>query len=125
DITGVFESGDGLRFVPADPTRVLDTRSGLGGWSPYHGGGQTLDVRVTPPEAQAVTGTITTAAPLRPGWLAAFPSVRQPPTSTVNAFTEAVFANNATVGVDPDGRLCITGLSTTQTLFDVTGWWVE
>ncbi len=35
-----------------------------------------------------------------------------------------VFANAVTVGVDADGRMCLTALSATNTLFDVTGWWV-
>ena len=123
DITGEFREGSGLRFVPTDPTRMLDTRSGIGGWAPIHGSGQTLDVGVVPPDALAVTGTITLVEPMRPGWLAAHPCGPAPSTSSVNGFPTTVFANAVTVGVD-DGRLCVTALSATQTLFDVTGWWV-
>jgi hypothetical protein len=125
DITGVFDDAGGLRFVPTNPARVLDTRSGIGGWAPYQGGGQTLDFRAVPPEASAVTGTITLVGPLRPGWLKAFPCAAEPPTSTVNANADAVFANGVTVGVDSGGRLCVKALATTQALFDVTGWWLE
>jgi hypothetical protein len=103
---------------------MLDTRSGTGGWTPYQGAGQVLDVGVVPPAARAVTGTITLVGPLRPGWLKAYPCGTEPPTSTVNAGTEAVFANAVTVGVDAAGRMCVKALSTTHTLFDVTGWWV-
>ena len=124
DLTGVFDAAGELRFVPTDPTRMLDTRTASGGWSPYQGSGQVLDVRVVPPEARAVTGTITLVAPLRPGWLKAYPCGTEPPTSTVNAGIETVFANAVTVGVDAGGRMCIKALSTTHTLFDVTGWWV-
>ncbi len=125
DITGVFTADGALQFVPAEPTRMLDTRSGLGGWSPIHGGKQTLDARVVPPEAQAVTATITIVGPLRDGWLAAAACGQTTPTSSVNAVADAVFANSVTVGVDDAGKVCITALSATQTLFDVTGWWVE
>jgi hypothetical protein len=125
DITGVFDDAGGLRFVPTNPARVLDTRSGIGGWAPYQGGGQTLDFRAVAPEASAVTGTITLVGPLRPGWLKAFPCAAEPPTSTVNANADAVFANGVTVGVDSGGRLCVKALATTQALFDVTGWWLE
>jgi hypothetical protein len=124
DITGVFRSDAPLRFVPAVPARVLDTRDGLGGWSPVHGGGQTFDVRAVPAGAAAVTGTITMVGPLRPGWSKAYDCGAEPPTSNVNALTGAVMANAATVGVSDEGRVCITALSATQTLFDVTGWWV-
>jgi hypothetical protein len=124
DLTGVFGDDGDLRFVPTDPTRMLDTRIGTGGWLLYQGAGQVLDVRVVPPDARAVTGTITLVSPLRPGWLKAYPCGTEPPTSAVNAGTEAVFANAVTVGVDADARICIKALSATHTLFDVTGWWV-
>ena len=104
---------------PGCSTRAV----GIGGWAPIHGSGQTLDVGVVPPEALAVTGTITLVDPMRPGWLAAHPCGPAPSTSSVNGFPATVFANAVTVGVD-DGRLCVTALSATQTLFDVTGWWV-
>ena len=108
DITGVFTANGALEFVPAEPTRMLDTRSGLGGWSPIHGGGQTLDVRVVPPDAEAVTATITIVGPLRDGWLAASACGRPTPTSSVNAVADAVFANATTVGVDDAGKVCLT-----------------
>lgn len=124
DITGRFVDGGGLRFVPATPTRVLDTRSGLGGWSPIHGSGQTFDTRVVPNGALAVTGTVTLVAPMRPSVVKAYPCGPEPTTSSVNAITGAVMANATTVGVSSSGRLCFTGLSAANTLFDVTGWWV-
>jgi hypothetical protein len=124
DLTGVFSAAGQLRFIPTDPTRMLDTRTGIGGWSPYQGAAQVIDVGVVPPEARAVTGTITLVGPLRAGWLKAYPCGSEPPTSSVNAGTETVFANAVTVGVDAKGRICIKALSATHTLFDVTGWWV-
>jgi hypothetical protein len=124
DLTGVFNAAGELRFVPVDPTRMLDTRNGTGGWTPYQGANQVIDVGVVPPQARAVTGTITLVSPLRAGWLKAYPCGTEPPTSSVNGGTDSVFANAVTVGVDPGGRLCIKALSATHTLFDVTGWWV-
>ena len=120
----MFEAGAGLRFVPADPTRMLDTRVGIGGWWPYVGAGQTIHTQVVPDTAQAVTGTITLVAPLRPGFLKAYPCADEPGTSSVNAATETVFANAVTVGVDDAGRLCIKSHTATHALFDVTGWWI-
>ena len=124
DLTGVFAADGQLRFVPTDPTRMLDTRAGTGGWTLYQGAGQVLEVRVVPPQARAVTGTITLVGPLRAGWLKAYPCGTEPPTSTVNAGTETVSANAVTVGVDTGGRICVKALSATHTLLDVTGWWV-
>ena len=124
DITGRFGGGAPLRFVPATPARMLDTRTGLGGWAPIQGAAQTFDTRVVPPGAVAVTGTITIVGPLRPGWLKGYACGAIPETSSVNAIAGAVMANAATLGVSAGGRLCIATLTTTNTLFDVTGWWV-
>jgi hypothetical protein len=124
DITGRFGGDAPLRFVPATPVRVLDTRTGLGGWSPIQGAGQTFDTRVAPPGAVAVTGTITIVAPIRPGWLKGYACGAVPETSSVNAIAGAVMANATTLGVSSTGRLCVGTLTTTNTLFDATGWWV-
>jgi lysophospholipase L1-like esterase len=123
DLTGVFGDG-GLAFVPVTPTRMLDTRNAVGGWSPIHGAGQTLDVRVAPPGARAVTGTLTMVTPTRAGYLVAHDCGPLPPTSSVNAGASRALANSLTTGVSDAGRLCVYSDPVTQSLFDVTGWWV-
>ncbi len=123
DLTGTFSSGGGLAFTPAVPTRVYDTREGIGGWSPIHGGGQTTDVRVAPPGAQAVTGTLTLVGPGRDGFLTAFGCGPVPGTSNVNAPRAGVLANSVTVVLAAEGRLCIRALAPTHVVFDTTGWW--
>lgn len=132
DITGTFGSGGGLRFVPVAPTRVLDTRSGVGGWSPIHGAEQTVDMRVAPSNAKAVTGTITMVTPMDNGFVSADPcrpgtdgaGTNGSATSSANAARGAIIANSVTIGVNATGRLCITSSTTGQTIFDTTGWWV-
>jgi hypothetical protein len=127
DLTGTF-SATGLSFVPAPPSRMLDTRVGTGGWSPIHGSQQTLDVRVAPPGAKAVTGTLTMVRPLTRGFLAAFSAATScgpvPATSSVNNTAGNVLANSVTTGVSTSGRLCLFSNQTTQTVFDTTGWWI-
>ena len=71
DLTGTFAPDGALAFVAATPTRTYDTRDGTGGWTPIQGTGQDVDVRVAPPDAQAVTGVLTMVTPLAPGFLAA------------------------------------------------------
>lgn len=123
DLTGTFGTG-GLSFVPVPPTRMLDTRNATGGWSPIHGAGQTLDVRVAPAGAKAVTGTLTIVGPVTAGYLVADACGVTPPTSSVNAGTGQVLANSLTTGVSDAGRLCVYSHPVTHSLFDVTGWWV-
>jgi hypothetical protein len=125
DLTGTLQASLGLLFVPAEPRRLLDTRSAIGGWSPVHGAGQTFDIGAAPPGAGAVTGTLTLVAPLSPSYLAASPCGTVTATSSVNADAGAVVANSVTVGVSPgDGRLCLAARAAGHTVFDVTGWWV-
>lgn len=123
DLTGVFTPSGVLAFTPAVPTRVYDTRDGTGGWSPVHGGGQVTDVRVAPPSAAAVTGTLTMVAPAGPGFVTVFGCGTLPPTSNVNAARAAVLANSVTTGVASGGRLCVRSSTATQVVFDTTGWW--
>ena len=124
DLTGTF-SGDGeLVFVPVTPTRTIDTRDATGGWGPIHGGGQTIDARVAPAEARAVSGTLTLVEPLKPGHLRAFSCGAVPDTANVNAAAGQVLANSLTTGLDDGGRLCLFARSATSTVFDTSGWWV-
>lgn len=123
DLTGTFAADGALRFTPAVPTRVYDTRDGTGGWTPVQGGGQTVDVRVAPPEAAAVTGTLTLVTPSNNGFLTAFGCGPVPLASNVNAPRGGVLANSVTVGTAPSGRLCISAMTATHVVFDTTGWW--
>jgi hypothetical protein len=124
DLTGTFGDG-GLSFVPVRPTRMLDTRNAIGGWSPIHGAGETLDVRVAPGDAEAVTGTLTIVGPIRAGYLTAFGCGPTPATSSVNADAGRALANSLTTGVSDSGRLCVYSDPAGHSLFDVTGWWVR
>ncbi len=124
DLTGTFGTG-GLSFVPVVPTRLLDTRNGVGGWAPIQGARQTVDVRAAPDGAAAATGTITIVGPVADGYLVAHGCGPLPPTSSVNAAAGSTLANSVTTGVSGTGRLCVFSDRTTQTLFDVTGWWVR
>lgn len=125
DLTGTFNSDDGLAFVPVVPTRTLDTRTGIGGWSPIHGQGQVVDAQVAPVGARAVSGTMTIAFPLRPVFLRAWGCGNAPTTSNVNAVGFGAIANSVTTGVDPNGRLCVYSLSATGSVFDTSGWWIN
>jgi hypothetical protein len=124
DLTGVFSSTGDLVFVPAPPTRTVDTRFGTGGWGPIHGQFQQIDARVAPAEAEAVSGTLTMVAPLRPGYLRVWGCGDQPATANVTSLAGGALANMVTTGVDDTGRLCLFARSATGTLFDTTGWWV-
>jgi hypothetical protein len=125
DLTGTFRNGaGGLSFVPVPPTRMLDTRRVDLDWSPIHGAGQTLDVRVAPAHAPAVTGTITLIRSVAPNHATAWNCGTRPGTSSVNGRPDVVLASSVSVATSATGRLCVYSNRATGTLFDTTGWWV-
>ena len=123
DLTGTF-GPTGLSFVPVIPARMLDTRSGVGGWEPVQGAEQIVDIRVAPPTAKAMTGTITIVGPLADGFLLGYPCGPLPATSSVNAEAGQILANAVTTAVRSGGRLCVYASQTGNSLVDVAGWWI-
>ena len=94
DVTGYFVQGTaGLRFVPLNPGRIMDTRpgavlSGLTGTFPAHTARQ-LPVAGhwgVPASAQAITGNLTVTAQTGLGYIAVSPAAPPPvpATSTLN-----------------------------------------
>ncbi|CAM9445846.1 unnamed protein product, partial [Phaeothamnion confervicola] len=128
DITGAFFPGSpagGLRLQPAQVTRVLDTRSSLGGWVGRHGIGQPISAQPAPAEAKAVTGTLTMVGPATSSFLTAYPcDVARPLASTGNAARGTDMANTITVGLSADHKVCLYSSQNEATVFDVAGWWV-
>ena len=124
DLQGRFGSG-GAAFVAVNPTRVLDTRNGVGGWSPIHGADQVVDIAAAPPGAVATTGSMTAVGSTAAGFETAHPcGSAVPNASNVNSEPGRAAASGVTVRVDASGRLCLWASTVTHTLFDVTGWWI-
>jgi hypothetical protein len=127
DVVGYFtgtaaaSSGVGL-FVPASPTRVLDTR----GESPplYDGGAREIDVlRATGGPVSAVVANWTLTQTARPGWLATYPSrTARGEASTINSDTAGQTVAN--VGIVQVSDFGVTAYSDggTHLVVDVTGW---
>ena len=124
DVTGWFtgpsaaKSSDGL-FVPAGPSRVLDTRTE---GSRIHAGG-TIEVASPFPAVGALVANVTATLPDWTGYVSAFPAgTARPPTSTVNpAYRDHTVANQALVPVSTRG-VAIYASSGTDVVVDVTGW---
>lgn len=123
DLTGTFSETAPLRFTSTQPRRLLDTRSGIGGWSPIHAKDARITVPAAPIHAAAVTGTFTIVNPLHQAFLTGEPCDATTDTSVVNSTGGGILANTTTVAVS-DGYLCITASQPTHTLFDVSGWWI-
>lgn len=124
DLTGTFGIGGTLAFTPAVPTRVLDTRSGVGGWVGRLKGGQRITLPVVPAGASAVTGTVTAVGASADGFVSAAATLTaSPSTSNLNVARGGTIANSVTTGVRPDGSLQVFSSTIADVLVDVTGWW--
>jgi hypothetical protein len=124
----------GVRYTPVDPVRVLDTRSGSGGFFGRLGAGKTLDIAVVggssgvPMSATAVVLNITGVGPASATDLRVYPTPRsgsaQPLVSNLNLAPGAIRANLVTVPVGESGRVRILNSGgAPHVLVDVQGWY--
>jgi hypothetical protein len=122
----------GARFVGLPPTRVVDSRSGLGVGALPSGAARTLAIAGhggVPANATAITGTITVVGQTSRGFLSLGPSTATLARSSV--LNVPVGDNRAvgfTVALDPAGQVAVlwTGApaSRANVLVDVTGYYV-
>ncbi len=118
------------KFVPLEPTRILDTRLGLGAAPVKPVADSTLSLAVTgdvvPVDAVAVALNLTVTEPVGPGYATAFPAgTPQPATSDVNVSEAGEVAANATaVALGTAGRINVYVSTAAHLVADVTGFWV-
>jgi hypothetical protein len=118
----------GAAYVPYAPTRLVDTRVGLG-----IGSKLTAFVPATfavagvmgiPADAVGVTGNLTVTGQNGAGWLALTSTpVANPGTSTINFPASDTRANGVFASLS-GGGLSLTASVATQAIFDVTGYFV-
>jgi hypothetical protein len=122
DITGWLGPSGTSRLTPIGPTRVVDTRSGLGGRRLGAGATMTVDLNgKVPPGSTAVALNVTGVTASTPGFMTVFPcSGAVPNTSTVNFVAGEARPNNTIVGLT-GGRVCIFTDAATEVLVDLLG----
>ena len=127
DVVGYFTGAsaaisDAGLFVPATPTRVIDTRSAMP--PVYDRGAREIDVSgATGGPVAAVAANWTLTQTKRAGWLATYPSrTARRETSTINSDTAGQTVAN--LGIVPVGEFGVTAYSDggTHLVVDVTGW---
>ncbi len=88
DVTGYYKSGTGQHFIAVPPARVLDSRTGNGGWPGPLGQGQSRPLSVQGRGGVAASGVTavvinTTATDAtQPSFLTVYPSAASPPTAS-------------------------------------------
>jgi hypothetical protein len=112
----------GLRYQAATPTRLLDTRAGIGGWSGRPAPFQVLDLPAVP-GAAALSVTLTSVAPDGAGFTTLFPcGTDRPLASNLNYTSWSPAIANAAVVAQP---ACVTALARAHEIVDLAGWWTD
>lgn len=117
DLEALFTSG----YTAVGPTRVLDTRVGLGGW---RGRRTTMRVAVgdSVPGARAAVMNLTVVDPVEAGSLAVWPCEAPRPTTALVEFRAGqTVANSVVVPLGASGDLCLRGSAAAHVLIDVAG----
>ncbi|WP_328923794.1 hypothetical protein OG429_03575 [Streptomyces sp. NBC_00190] len=132
DVTGYFTRSAASGYTSVKPSRLVDTREGLGTAKGQAAAQSTFDVRIAGQgglPANGVTAValnVTVTEPKSAGHLTVFPSGQQAPsTSSVNFTAGQTVANAVIVPVGPDGRINIRNgaWSPTDVIVDVTGYY--
>ncbi len=112
DVTGYFTRSAAAGYTSLAPTRLVDTREGLGAARGPAAGQSTFAVQIAgaggvPPKGvTAVALNVTVTDPREAGHLTLFPSGQQAPvTSNLNFTAGQTVANSVIVPVGPDGRI--------------------
>jgi hypothetical protein len=118
---------DASAFTPITPTRLVDTRNGIGA-SGRLGAGRQVVVQVTngvtvPTGVTAAVINVAAVNPLAPGFVTVYPcSANVPDTSTLNYVAGQTVANTTIAALSGAGQLCMWTNAETDILVDVTGW---
>ncbi|WUB00459.1 hypothetical protein OG974_30960 (plasmid) [Streptomyces sp. NBC_00597] len=131
DVTGYFTRTAASGYTSVKPSRLVDTRQGLGTAMGQAAAQSTFGVQIAgqgglPAGVTAVALNVTVTDPKGAGHLTAFPSGQQAPsTSSVNFAAGQTVANAVIVPVGPDGKINIRNgaWSPTDVIVDVTGYY--
>jgi len=114
-------------FTPVTPTRLVDSRNGIGA-SGRVGAGRQVVVQVAnggsvPADATAAVVNVAAVNPSAPGFVTVYPcSDGVPDTSTLNFVAGQTVANTTIAALSGAGQLCVWTFAETDILVDVTGW---
>ena len=130
DVTGYFLRGSGQHYFTMTPTRILDSRLGLGAATFHANVAQAFEVHGIagiPAEATAITANLTVTSQTKSGYVSLTPTPDDnPTTSTINFPVGDTRANGLTIPIGPDGTVAAVYKASTGTanlILDVTGYY--
>jgi hypothetical protein len=130
DVNGYYGSGDGGKFAPVAPTRLMDSRIGLG-VSDRLAGGSVVPLQVTgvagvPTGASAVALNVTSVSPSMAGFVTVYPcDGPRPVVSSLNPVPGSAKPNVVITPVAANGTICLYTLTDVDLIVDITGYLVS
>jgi hypothetical protein len=132
DVNGYFTDGtaSGALFTALNPTRIIDTRNGIGGFNSPLGTNATMPVTIggnsgVPSNATAAVLNVTVANPTAASDLVVWPAgATMPNASDLNFVAGQVVPNLVVVKLSGAGTIDIFNpFGTTNVIVDVVGWY--
>src|SRR5690606_5957027 len=127
DVSGYFD--DPSELHPLNPTRLFDTRNGLGGVPAVPLlGGSVLEVPVAGKNGVPLSGAstvvmnVTSVSSTEHGFVTAYPCGSLPLTSNINLSLDKPVPNTVIAPISPWGSVCFYVSGETDLLADVSGW---
>ena len=126
DLTGWYRSG--ATFSSLSPSRVLDTRSGIGAPAAAVAKGSTLSFSVSatgqvPAQAASVAINLTITGPDQTGFATVWPCGQPiPDSSNVNFTVGGTVPNAVLTKLGPGGTVCVRSSSLAHVVADLYGW---
>ncbi len=122
-VAGVGANSATSWFTAVTPTRLIDTRSGVGTDAVPLGSGCTLTVHTNAPsDTTAVVVNVTAIAPMVNGYLTAYPcGADRPFVSIVPSVAGRIVPGTAIVPVNSTGDFCVFSSTSTDLVIDLTG----
>jgi len=126
DVSGFFPAGSGFTAI-SNPTRVLDTRNGVGAPAARLAAGSTLELRVAgvagvPSDAAAVVLNMTAVNAFAPGFATVYPCGQsRPEASNLNYAAAQTIPNLVIARPGVGGKVCIYSSAAIDVLGDVSG----
>ena len=130
DVVGYYGDGSGMasgaRYSPQAPNRILDSRSGIGGYNTPWPTNTTRDLTLTgvPSDATAVVLNVTATNPSAAANATVWPSgLTRPMTSNLNYVPGQTVPNLVIVGIGSNGKVSLyNNAGSVDLIADVVGW---
>ena len=111
-----------MEYTAIAPARLIDSRTTGGKLTANAPRVVQVTGGIVPTGATAITGNLTITQPEKNGFASLTPGASTPTTSSINFGAGQTVANGFTVGLWPDGSVCVFSIAPAHFILDITGY---